>query len=468
MNGCSGRSFILWHGGSLMPAEVVVPQMGITVTQGTINKWLRKEGDAVSQGDPLLEVVTEKVTTEIQSPADGVLAAVLYRERETVPVGTVVAVIATPGEEPARIKAQYQREVAAPGAAAAPQPAVAMKPSRDGTSSAERVLASPAARRLAGELGVDLSTVVGTGPGGRITEQDVRSAAQARGVRRATPLAEAMAASLGVDLATLKGTGPAGKITKEDVAGTAQAGGVQGGERVGTGKGETAEVRLPLEGRRRVIAERMTQSVRTTAAVTLAMWVDMTPCAELRKAVLPEIEARWGVRLTYTDVIVKAVAATLREFPALNASLVGEEIILHSQVNVGVAVDVEEGLIVPVIRDADKKGLGEIARDRVRLVEEARSGRISPDDLVGGKFTVTNLGSYGIEAFSPIINPPEAAILGVGSIHERPVAADGQVVARLTCCLSLVFDHRLVDGAPAARFLQRIRSLLENPYLLLV
>lgn len=449
-----------------MAAEVVLPQMGITVTQGTIHKWLRKEGDRVSKGDPLLEVVTEKVTTEIQSPADGVLAAVLYRERETVPVGTVVAVVAIPGEDAAAVKARYQREVSVESVSAGAAGSVAAEKPACDAQDAGRVLASPAARRVARELNIDLSTVVGTGPGGRITEQDVRAAAQGEKIRRATPVAEAIATALGIDLATVKGTGPAGKITKADVIAAGQAEGLLGG--IAAREAQAAEERHPLEGRRRVIAERMAQSARSTAAVTLAMWVDMTRCAELRQALLPEVQQRWGVRLTYTDVMVKAAATALREFPAMNATLAGDDIVMHGRVNVGVAVDAEEGLIVPVIRDADKKGLGEIARYRSRLVEEARSGRISPDDLVGGTFTITNLGNYGVESFSPIINPPEAAILGIGSIHERPVAVEGQVVVRLMCCLNLVFDHRLADGGPAARFLQRIKLLLENPYLLLV
>jgi pyruvate dehydrogenase E2 component (dihydrolipoamide acetyltransferase) len=225
---------------------------------------------------------------------------------------------------------------------------------------------------------------------------------------------------------------------------------------------------VALEGRRRVIAERMFRSFTSTAPVTLTLHVDMTRCRELREHLLPVVENRAGVRLTYTDIIVRVAALALREFPALNASLAGDEIVYHPRVNVGVAVDVAEGLLVPVIPDADQKGLEEIARCRSRLVEAARSGRISPDDLVGGTFTVTNLGSYGIEAFSPIINYPEAAILGVGAIKDTPVAVSGQVTVRPVCCLSLVFDHRLVDGGPAARFLQWIASRLENPYLLLL
>lgn len=437
-----------------MPAEVVMPQMGITVTQGTITKWFKKEGDPVSKGEPLLEVMTEKVTTQIESPAEGVLAGVLYRERQSVPVGTVVALIATPGEDPVQAKSRYLAAVAPEVAQVTPLPAPGPVPSPALTE--ERVKASPAARRVARELGIDLSAVPGTGPEGRITEQDVRAAAaRDRRPRMATPLAEVVAADRGVDLGSVVGTGPGGKVTKADVLRKSQES-LPGGKRVG------------LEGRRRVIAERMFQSSASTAPVTLTIHADMTRCQEMRELLLPVVEERAGVRLTYTDIIVKVAALALREFPALNASLAGEEIVFHGRVNVGVAVDAAEGLLVPVIPDADRKGLEEIARWRSRLAQAARSGQISPDELVGGTFTVTNLGSYGIEAFSPIINLPEAAILGVGAIKETPVASSGQVAIRPVCCLSLVFDHRLVDGGPAARFLRWIASRLENPYLLLV
>lgn len=444
-----------------MPAEVVLPQMGITVTQGTIARWMKGEGDQVARGEPILEVITEKVTTQIESPADGVLAAVLFPERHAVPVGTVVAVVATAGEDPARVKAGCAGRgvaTAAAPAAAAPDAAAPTPPSRPPSPepSEGRVKASPAARRVARELGVNLTSVSGTGPDGRITEQDVRMAAVSQErPRAATPLAEAVAADLGVDLGGVPGTGPAGKIRRDDVVSTART-------------RADGEGRVALEGRRRIIAERMFRSFSSTAPVMLTLHVDMSRCRELREHLLPVVEQKAGVRLTYTDIIVRAAALALREFPAMNASLAGDEILYHPRVNVGVAVDAPEGLIVPVIPDADRKGVQEISGYRARLVEAARSGQISPDDLVGSTFTVTNLGPYGTEAFSPIINYPEAAILGVGAIKDVPVAVGGQVAIRPVCCLSLVFDHRLIDGGPAARFLQWIASRLENPFLLLL
>lgn len=485
--------------------KVVMPRLGLTMKQGRVEKWMRRDGETVSKGEPLLEVLSEKVTATVPSPADGVLR-ILVPAGQSVPVGTPVAALV------AAAAAAAPATPSAPGAAAA-----------DATGSGapgQWVCSTPAARRLARELGLDLAAVTGTGPDGLVTEQDVRAAHRARQevsakpVRptaapvemappgavspgaaerepaappaqapapplaapslAATPLARAVAADLGVDLRELAGSGPGGKITREDVLRAAQdaRGATQdvGGEAQGLAAPtpRQGETRVPLAGRRRVIAERMAASATQTAAVTLTVHADMTKACELREALLPRVEASHGVRLTFTDIVVRVAAAALRAFPYMNASLDGETVVQHGGVHIGVAVDTDQGLVVPVIRDADRRGLGDIAATRHRLTEAARAGTISPDDLVGGTFTVTNLGMYEIEVFSPLINLPEAAILGVGAIEDRPVAQAGQVVVRPVCTLSLVFDHRIVDGAPAARFLRWIKSALENPALLLL
>lgn len=480
--------------------KVVMPRLGLTMKQGRVEKWMRRDGETVSKGEPLLEVLSEKVTATVPSPGDGVLR-ILVPAGQSVPVGTPVAALV------GAAAAAAPATPSAPGAAAA-----------DATGSGtpgQWVRSTPAARRLARELGVDLAAVTGTGPDGLVTEQDVCAAHRARqegsakpvpptaapaemappgavspgAAERepaapparvpapplaATPLARAVAADLGVDLRELAGSGPGGKITREDVLRAVQdaRGAAQdvGGEAQGLAAPtpRQGETRVPLAGRRRVIAERMAASATQTAPVTLTVHADMTKACELQEALLPRVEASHGVRLTFTDIVVRVAAAALRAFPYMNASLDGETVVQHGGVHIGVAVDTDQGLVVPVIRDADRRGLGDIAATRHRLTEAARAGTISPDDLVGGTFTVTNLGMYEIEVFSPLINLPQAAILGVGAVEDRPVAQAGQVVVRPVCTLSLVFDHRIVDGAPAARFLRWIKSALENPALLLL
>ncbi|HEY3107650.1 MAG TPA: dihydrolipoamide acetyltransferase family protein, partial [Chloroflexota bacterium] len=291
-----------------------------------------------------------------------------------------------------------------------------------------RTVASPAARRLAGELGVELTGLRGSGPGGRIIERDVQAAA-------ATP-APAVAA------------GPAAPALAQPPAVGART--------------------LPLQGMRRTIAERMLQSQNSNATVTVTLEVDMEDATRLRQQLVGEWEQREGVRITFTDLIVKAAARALVEHPRLNATLRGDQIIEQAEVHVGIAVALDDGLIVPVLRNAERKSLLEIGRETRSLGERARAGRLAIPDVTGGTFTITNLGTYGVDAFTPIINPPEAAILGVGKIASRPVARDDRVVIRPMMWLSLTFDHRIVDGAPAAIFLRRVQEILEKPYLLFV
>jgi len=423
-----------------VPVEVRMPQLALSMTEGTVGKWLKTEGETVQAGEPLVEVLTEKVATEIAAPASGVLQKIMVPEGATVPVDTVLAVIATGeegatptvGQQPA--PAQTTAGEAAPGSAhAAPAPA---------TEDRGRVFASPAARRLAREHGVDLRQVRGTGPGGRIIMRDV--------LRVAAELAERAAVAV-AETARAAPTPPAPAAPTPAPAPAAPAARA-----------------IPLAGMRRIIAERMVQSRQTTAPVTLTVEVDMAEAVKLRQQLLGEWERTHGLRLSYTDLIVRAVAKALREHPRLNASLVGDEIRLHEEINIGVAVALDDGLIVPVVHQADRKSLLEIALAIRDLADRARRNALTPADVAGGTFTVTNLGMYGTDIFTPIINPPECAILGVGRIVERPAVREGQLVARPLIWLSLTFDHRIVDGAPAAQFLQRVQEILEKPYLLLV
>jgi len=439
-----------------MADRVVMPKLGLTMVRGKITKWLKREGDEVRPGEPLFEVMTDKVTMVVESEVSGVLRRIVVGKGTSVPVGTTVAVVAgadedieglleAPRDEEA--EAGPERAEAEPGPDASERPAAPAREPAAERGRGQRVAASPAARRVARKMGVDLERLgSGSGPRGMLTVADVR---RARG--RATPLARAVAAEAGVDVSELTGTGPGGKVRASDVRRAAAP--------------QRRDRTVPLEGRRQVIAERMLASARETASVSLYAYADMTRAAALKRVA----NAREGVpHVTYTDLIVIAVARALRDFPAVNSSLVGEEIVSHGRINVGVAVDVPEGLVVPVVRDADAKGLAAIAAERQRLVEAARRDELRPDDLEGGTFTVTNLGAYGIESFSPIINLPQAAILAVGEVADRPVARDGAVEIRPQACLTLVFDHRVVDGGPAARFLGRVRELIEEPDLLLL
>jgi pyruvate dehydrogenase E2 component (dihydrolipoamide acetyltransferase) len=346
------------------------------------------------------------------------------------------------------------------------------------------IFASPRARRAADENEVDLALLAGrgSGPNGRIVEQDVltfqeETAAQAvlaateiSRTPKSSPLARAVASDTGLDLANLAGTGAGGRITAGDVRDAA-----------GTGEKETPPAppvpaptgarTITLTGLRKRVADNVARSARTAPHVTLNLRADMTAAQKLRADLLPAIEAATSgvVRLSPTDIIVKAVAHALREHPHVNAHLEGDTITLFDDVHVGLAVSLgEDGLIVPVIRNANRKGLADIARARHDLAARARSGKLGPDDLSGGTFTVTNLGAYGIESFNPIIAPPQIAILGVGAIQDEIVAVEGAPVVRPRMGLSLSFDHRAMDGAPAAAFLARVRVLLENPFLLLV
>ncbi len=372
-----------------MPWKVVMPRLDPGMKTGKLIKWLKREGEPVKKGEEIATAEGEKTTFPIESPADGVLAKILVQEGEEVPVLTVLAIVVAPGEQIS--EEEYRRE--------APSEAV-------------EVRASPAARRLAREYGVDLREVRGTGPGGRITREDILRYVESAGLR----------AELGKE-------GP--KVLKE----------------------------IELTGKRGTIARRLTESHREIPSVTIVMRADMSKALELRRR-----EAAEGRKFSITALVVKAVAKALEEHRELNSSVVGDKIVVYEEINVGVAVSIPEGLVVPVVRDADKKDLMQITREIEELASKARSEEgLSPRDVSGGTFTVSNLGSEGVEIFTPIINPPQSAILGVGAITRTPVATEGRVEVRPLMALCLVFDHRVVDGVPAARFLRHVVELLENP-----
>jgi len=365
--------------------KIIMPRLSLTMKTGTVVQWFKKEGETVQKGEPLVEVLSEKVTYDVEAPETGVLRKILAVEGTDVPVAQAIGIIAASDEQ------IPETELALVAPEEVPERELMEKVE-------ERVIASPAAKRLAREHGVDLAKVVGTGPDGRIVEDDVK------------------------------------RFVEETKVAP-----------------RVREV-IPLTGIRKTTAERLSLSARTAPHSTITMEVDMTNAGRLHK----ETQA------SYTDMLVKAVAQALREHPIMNSTLEGGQIKVFEDINVGVAVATEKGLVVPVIHNADRGSLKDIASALILLVEKAREGKLTREDLTGGTFTITNLGMYGVDVFIPIINPPETAIMGVGRVTEKPLVVNGQVVTKPVVQLSLSFDHRIVDGAPAAQFLQRVKQILES------
>ena len=433
-----------------MAVKIVMPKLGMAMTEGVVVKWLKEDGASVRKEEPIATVMSKKITYQVVASSDGILRHAA-QIKETRPVGAAIAYILASGEElPAEAAAPSPPVVAAPQAAAPAPAPVAAKEEKP------FVLASPAARRLALEKGIELMEVKGTGPGGRITEADVLRFTEERAKAPeilASPMAKKLAREHGIDLAQVKGMGAGGRITEKDVLAFVETRQALSPTRP---PGAPPQV-IPFIGMRQAVAQRMTESLQTMAQVTLLTEADVTEMVRMRERLKQRFD------LTYTDIIVKAVATALKEHPLLNAALVGEEIQLLSEIHIGVAVALEDGLIVPVVRDADKKSLQDIAQETKRLAEGARAGSLTVDEVTGSTFTITNLGMYEVDGFTPIVNPPEAAILGVGRIADRALVIQGGIHVRTTTTLSLAFDHRLVDGAPAAHFLAKLTSLLENP-----
>ena len=483
-----------------MATKLLLPKLGQTMEEGAIVEWLKKEGDPVARGDVLYTLESDKAVLEVEAKVKGTLLKILVDAGDKVPVLTPVGIVGTPGEDiaallgepaPASTQAAPASTQAAPadaglatggtdgGAAASSAPAarvvtgaaeaVAAGAQADAGPAAggpARVFSSPRARKVAAERGIDLAVVKGSGPEGRIVEADVLAWAERQPA--ATPLARRVAAEMGV---ALEGMAPAGaRVTAEQVKATAETASlpasVAPAAQAVPGKAAGLPV-TPMAGIRKVIAERMATSSQTTAAVTLDTEVDATEFVALRTTLKDALAKELGFNLGYNDLLACIVARCLVEFPYMNVKLTAEGIAHQTTVNVGMAVDSDAGLLVPVIKDVDQKSLKQIAIEFRQLVERARVGKAQPDDLRGGNFTITNLGMFGVDSFTPIINLPEAAILGVGRIRAQPAVVDGQVAVRQMMWLSLTFDHRLVDGAPAARFLQRIGEYIEAPYLLL-
>jgi pyruvate dehydrogenase E2 component (dihydrolipoamide acetyltransferase) len=398
-----------------MATVVIMPKLGLTMTEGSIEKWLKQEGDRVKKGEPLVEIITEKLNFQYEAPASGVLRKILHQEGETIPVSTAIAIL---GEEGEVLQEGKDLQPAPEEKVSQPEP-----PLREPREPSRRIFVSPIARRIAKEKGVDLASLEGSGPGGRIVKADVLQAAE-KTVREGTMTPPSRSA-------------PSGKT-------------------------------IPLKGLRRVIAKRMTESFQNIPHFYLSLEIDMTACLALHEKMREEVEKRARVRLTLTDILVKIVASALRNHPMVNSRIEGDQILLIEDINIGVATALEDGLIVPVLHQADQKSFTEIAVALRGLTQRAKEGKLSLEEVGGGTFTLSNMGMLGIDTFNAIINPPQCSILGVGRTVKKPVVFENNIQIRPMAWFSLSSDHRIVDGATAALFLNDIKDFVENPALLLI
>ena len=430
-----------------MATEVIVPKVDMVMETGTFVEWLKNEGDRVEKGNPLFIIQTDKANIEVEAPASGVLSGLQAKPDDVLPVTQVIAYILEPGEalpakagagpapapEDGAAVAIVSPVVIQPETPAAP-PEAAPPPVNGGQ---DKVRATPIARRLAAAVGIDLSQVVGHGSRGRVHRQDVElfAAQQSASVTSpATELSRPVAPALAPHI-------PLPDARRKEV--------------------------IPLAGPRKIIAERLSYSAFTAPHITLSLHVDMTEAARFRSLVLESIQQKTGQRVSFTAIIARAVAAVLPRHPSLNASLQDDQIIVWEDVHLGIATSLEDYLIVPVVHEAQSKNLAQLVSLMGDLLERARTKRLKPTEMSGSTFTISNLGMFGIESFNAIINPPEAAILAVGKMVDTPVKTEAGIELRPMMNLSISVDHRLADGAAAARFLAELKDTLENPYLLI-
>ncbi|MEK5238863.1 dihydrolipoamide acetyltransferase family protein [Paenibacillus sp. FSL L8-0470] len=449
-----------------MAELIVMPKLGLTMTEGTISNWRKAEGDTVAQGEILFDVETDKISNEVEAKVGGVLRKIIVEEG-TVEIFQPVAVIGNASEDisallggggmPAVPAPEQGRALADTGVATSDSSETSLH------AAGGRIKASPYAKKTAGLLSVDLQQVKGSGPQGRITEGDVRKYAAEGGSRsvdklKISPAAAKEAAALGIDLSGLH---KEGRIMKEDIRSFAAASN-QTAVQTAVQAAVQEVKRVPMNSMRKIIAKRMLESQAVSPTVTYNMKLDTTALGALRQ------QLKETLKVTYTDLLVSIVARSLLEFPLLNCSIEGTELVMRNYANIGVAVGLDEGLVVPVVKNPAQKGLAEISQEVKRLAAGARNNSLTSEQMTGGTFTITNLGMYGMESFTPIINQPEVAILGVNAIVNTPVAVNGEVVIRPLMNISLTADHRAVDGTVAAQFMQKIKAYVEKPALLLL
>jgi 2-oxoglutarate dehydrogenase E2 component (dihydrolipoamide succinyltransferase) len=416
-----------------MAVEIRVPPLGESVVEATVGRWAKKEGDSVAKDEILVELETDKITVEVAAQADGVLGKIEKQEGATVGVNELLGRLEEGGGAPAKVQAGetstvHFEEKRAPAAAGA-------------SSSGDGAQTSPAARAIAAEHGVDLGSVRGTGPNNRITKEDVLKAVESKPTAPAAP--QAPAAPSAPKPAAVAAPAPAGERSDR-------------------------ETRERMSRRRQTIARRLVEAQQTTASLTTFNEVDMSAVFALRKRRQDAFVKKHGLKLGFMSFFTKAVIGALKQFPRLNAEIQGDEIVLKSYFDIGVAVGTDEGLVVPIVRDADRKSFAEIEREIGELATRAREGRLKLDELQGGSFTITNGGIYGSMLSTPILNPPQVGILGMHNIVERPVVVDGQIEVRPIMYLALTYDHRIVDGSEAVRFLVAIKQMIEDPETLLI
>jgi 2-oxoglutarate dehydrogenase E2 component (dihydrolipoamide succinyltransferase) len=428
--------------------EIHVPELGESVADATVGRWLKQEGETIKSGEPLVELETDKINFEVEAEQDGVLESIAKGEGETVNVGEVIGTIGEGDGRPAAEEEEAEAEAPEEGERAeAEQPEAEAEETAaeetDGHREMEdEVRASPSVRKLAREYDIDLAEVSGSGSGGRVTREDVERLIREQG-RGGAPAREAERPAPEED--GRREEGPAAEDGRSAL-----------------------EERVRVSRRRQTIARRLVEAQQTAAMLTTFNEADMSSVMELRNRRKEEFQERHGVKLGFMSFFTKASIGALKAFPKINAELRGDELILKHYYDIGVAVNTEEGLVVPVVRDADKKSFADIEREIGELAEKARERKLALEDLQGGTFTITNGGIFGSLVSTPILNAPQVAILGMHKIQERPVVVDGEIQARPMMYLALSYDHRIVDGADAVRFLVRIKELIENPTSLLL
>lgn len=439
-----------------MAHQVIMPKLGMAMVEGTVIAWKKKAGEPVKKGEGIVDISSEKIEMEVEAPGDGVLLRIDVPAGGVVPYGTVLGSVGEPGELAETIAGESSTAaVAAQGESAAAilaEPTAVEAPS-SGTAPAlaragrDGIKISPVARKMAEEAGLDVSGLVGTGPQGRITKEDVEQALRVRAGQSGAP----SVANTSVV--------PPTSATPPSAAPATQAGLVEA---------VPANQRIPVTGMRKVIAERMHASLQQSAQLTITMSADVTELLGLRESLSAETQRRYRVKLSVTDLIARATVLALVEHKQMNSAFMGSHIEQYSAVHLGMAVALEKGLVVPVIRDAERQTLVQLAQSIKAASERARSNQLAPEEMKGSTFTISNLGHYGVESFTPVLNPPEAGILGVGAAKAVPAFVGDELVRQDQLPLSLTFDHRVLDGAPAAAFLASVKRYLEQPYSLLV
>ncbi|CCH50410.1 dihydrolipoamide acetyltransferase family protein [Pseudodesulfovibrio piezophilus] len=448
-----------------MAQQVIMPKWGLTMKEGKVVRWLKGEGESVDAGEPLFEVETDKITNSVEAPASGVLSQIIVPEGETAEVQAVLAVIAAPGENPDIIPSGSTAtdNVESSGDAVAGEPAVAS--SQASVEGGDFVPAMPAARKLAKELNVALSTVVGTGPHGTIVMKDVQASADSAfaGINASAKAIE-FARKNGIDLGQVSGTGDDGRITKADIL---RAMNPVSDQQVSSNQPVIAQDTIvPMDGVRKLIGDNMQASLTNAAQLSVFVEIDATEMVSLRAAILERNKRNAEYKLSYNDIVSYAVCRALKRHPIMNSTLQDDGIHLHQSVNLGIAVALPNGLIVPNIKNAGSLTLEELKTEIRDVAGRSRTGGLNMDEISGGTFTISNVSMLGVDGFTPILNPPETGILGVGRIVEKPAVKDGEIQIRQMMTLSLTFNHMTTDGAPAMSFLRELGDMLETPGLM--